>query len=89
MSDNLIQLGGGSVAQREPNAAYIEQLEKELERAKAGEVIGGAFASVYYDNTCNYTLAGHICYYTVIGALEAAKFELLTDSREEDLFGPQ
>lgn len=78
---NVTSLNGGSVAHRTPNETYIQELEAELERARSGETIGGLLICNYYDSTCDYVIAGHVCYYTTIGAATVALQALGEDAR--------
>ena len=67
---------------REPNAACIETIERWLEQARAGEIVGVALAGLGHDGFSQYSVAGKVGGYSMIGALEVAKAELLDIARD-------
>ena len=81
MSESIISLWGGPTGERNPSPALIEVLEKWLEKAKSGEVIGAAIIGVYQDNLSGYHLAGKVGGYCMLGALEMVKAEIVDINR--------
>jgi hypothetical protein len=82
MSDNVIGLRGAYVppAEEEAEAAnptVVEELERLLEAAKAGEIVGFAGAYLHNDRSAGYSYAGPVSGYAVIGAVECVKERLL------------
>jgi hypothetical protein len=78
MSDNVQPLFGGVVpGMGTPNEGCIDVLEGLLERARAGELVGVVCAATHSDNMASYVLAGMIGPYSLLGALELAKADLI------------
>jgi len=73
---NVTTLFGETVNQSEPSPAAIRAIEDLLERVKAGDVVGVAYASLHSDGTGSYGLSGQIGSYAALGALELAKAQL-------------
>jgi hypothetical protein len=78
MSDNVISLRGNfTVPSAEPNSTVIEELERLLEAARAGEILGVAGAYVHRDKVVTYSYAGAVGSYGMIGGLDCVKERLL------------
>jgi hypothetical protein len=59
MTGEVVSLTGKPVpVPGEPNAETVSELEKLLEAARAGEVLGGAIAFIHADGAVNCTYAG-------------------------------
>ena len=79
---NVKSLYGGPTGQPEPSEVTIAVLEEMLARAHAGEVIGIAVAAVHHDGLCSYTVSGRVGGYSLLGALEMAKADLIEAMHE-------
>ena len=81
MSGNVKSLFGGPTGVPEPNETCISQLEEMLEMAKAGEIIGVSVAAVTKDGLALYRLAGLVGGFSMLGAMDVAKAELIDLNR--------
>lgn len=78
MSENVISLRGNFTAPpAQPNSTVIEELERLLEAARAGEILGVAGAYVHRDKVVTYSYAGAVASYGMIGGLDCVKERLL------------
>lgn len=78
MSGNVISLHGTWEPQAaEPNSTVVDELERLLEAARAGEIVGLAGAYVHRDKLVSYSFAGAVAGYATIGGLECVKERLL------------
>jgi len=79
MSENVVSLHGKTFAPPEPaaNATLVEELERLLEAARAGEIVGLAGAYLHKDRVVTYSYAGVVGGFGLIGGLECAKERLL------------
>jgi hypothetical protein len=82
MSDNVVPLRAGLLPQGEPekpevNERLVEELERILEAARAGEIVGMAGAYLHREKGASYSFAGVVGSYSLIGGLECAKQRLL------------
>ena len=89
MSDNVVGLRGAYVPPAEEetgsvNPTVIEELERLLEAAKAGEIVGFAGTYLHKDRSAGYSYAGPVSGYAVIGALECVKERLLRIALSQD-----
>lgn len=83
MSDGDVEsLFGGPTGEREVSSACVEGLEYLLERARNGEVIGFAASFLHADGTANYCACGHVGGYSMLGALEIVRCELVDAVRD-------
>lgn len=75
---DVISLSGDPIA---PSGGVSEQCVEELERllqmARNGEIKGFACTAVHSDNSGSYTISGFVGGYSMLGACEAMKSELL------------
>lgn len=79
MDNNVVSLGGGpALDNREPSEALISHLEDLLERARSGEIMGMAAATLYRDRTTAYSVVGAIEGFSMVGALEMAKMAIIS-----------
>ena len=74
---DVVSIYGGPTGERQPSLVLIEALEDILERARSGEIIGGVFCGLYHDGLSDFSLAGKVGGYGLIGAVEMAKKTLL------------
>lgn len=63
-----------------PSKATISELERVLEAAKSGEIVGVVMACLHADNLTSSVLAGHVSAKAVLGAIDVAKHDLLMSS---------
>lgn len=74
---NVKSLYGGPTGQPDPNENAIAVLTEALERAKAGEVIGVVIAILHHDGLSGFRTGGMVGGYSLLGALEMAKADLI------------
>lgn len=74
---NVSSLHGGPVITATPNQTCIDELERILDAARNGEIVGFAMASVHGDKTASYTVAGIAGGFALLGAIEMAKEEIV------------
>jgi hypothetical protein len=78
MSDNVVSLKGLSPTPPvQPNPTVVEELQRLLEAAKAGDIVGLAGAYVHRDKVVTYSYAGAVASYGMIGGLDCVKERLL------------
>lgn len=85
MTNNIVSINrnGEVVPPPEPSAKLIEFLEKQVERAKAGEIRGMAGAMLERDNTGSYFLVGFTGGFSMVGALDVAHVLLVRNAMGE------
>lgn len=79
MSEKVVSLHGGPLPARATNEHCVETLEKYLEKARFGEIVGIVIAAQFEDKMSGWDAAGLTYTHSIVGALEAAKFSLLKD----------
>ncbi|VFU07299.1 conserved hypothetical protein [Methylocella tundrae] len=85
MSENVISLRGQfTPPSSEPNATVIEELERLLEAARSGEILGLAGAYVHKDKVVSYSYAGAVASYGMLGGLDCVKERLLRIAMARD-----
>lgn len=82
MSDKVVSISGGAVPTREPNATCIAALTEWLEMARAGEIVGVVMAALHHDGLGSFAICGTVGGYSMIGALEIAKADLVEINRD-------
>lgn len=83
MTEKVISIHGGPTGCPEPNDACIKALEEWLELARAGEIIGVATAGLCHDGLGRWAVAGKVGGCAMVGALEAAKADVLDVVRDD------
>ena len=73
---NVTPLHGGEIVRREPNAGWVAECRKQLERAEAGETVGGITATLHSDLTSSYSIAGMIGPNSLLGASDLGHSKL-------------
>ena len=68
----------------QPNATVIAELERLLEAARAGEIIGVAGSYVHRDKVVTYSFAGIVGSYGLIGGLDCVKERLIRIALAKD-----
>ena len=77
MSENVVSLHGAYVpAAPETSKVVIEELERLLEAARSGEIIGLAGSFVHSNKTITYSYAGKVAGFGMIGGIECLKERL-------------
>ena len=78
MSDNVVALRGElQAAAVQVNERLVEEIERLLEAARSGEIIGMAGTYLHKDKGASYSFAGMVGAYSLVGGLECAKTRLL------------
>ena len=79
MSDNVVALRGELKPPQaaEVNERLVEEVERLLEAARAGEIVGMAGSYLHKDKSASYSFAGIVASYGLIGGLECAKARLM------------
>lgn len=83
MSENVVSLFGGPTSVREVDENAVAVLERYLELARAGEVVGATVAVQHYDGTSEYQIGGRIGTHALLGAVTRMQFELVDLARDE------
>jgi len=69
----VVGIHGNTPVSREPNETVIRELERILEMAKSGEVVGFAGALLHADKLSTVAYGGLLGTYGLVGALDVAK----------------
>ncbi|WOJ89819.1 hypothetical protein RZS28_00450 [Methylocapsa polymorpha] len=78
MSEKIVSLRGAVTAPpAQPNPTVIQELERLLAAAKAGDIVGFAGAYVHKDKAVAYSYAGAVVSYGMLGGLDCVKERLL------------
>lgn len=78
---NVVGIYGDVPVQRaEPNETAINALKDLLERAESGELQGVAVSYLDRDGIASYVIAGRICSFSTIGAVEVMRSILVEGS---------
>jgi hypothetical protein len=78
MSEKVVSLyGGAPLPLVQPNHTLVEEIERLLEAARAGEIIGMAGTYVHKDKAVSYSYAGAVASYGMLGGLDCVKERLL------------
>ncbi|MGE0697710.1 MAG: hypothetical protein AB7O57_01310 [Hyphomicrobiaceae bacterium] len=87
MSDNVVTLFGGQVETepREPVESLVRELERLLEAARAGQIVGFAGAYQHNSATVEYSYAGAVGSYAMLGGLECVRLRLAQRAVQRDL----
>jgi hypothetical protein len=85
MSENVISLHGDfCAAPAQTNTTVIAELERLLEAARSGEIVGLVGSYVHRNGVTTYSYAGAISSYALIGGLECAKERLVRLALKQD-----
>lgn len=86
MSEKVISLYGPLPEQHAtPDANVVDELERLLEAARAGEIVGIVGSYMHKNGAASYSYAGIVGKYAVIGGLECAKERLLRIALSRDV----
>jgi hypothetical protein len=61
----------------EPNATVVQELERLLEAARAGEIVGIAGSYMHKDKVVTYSYAGLVAGYSIVGGVSCLKERLM------------
>ena len=82
MSAQIVSLNGAVMSAdtgsaRQPNQILVKELERLLEAARAGQIVGMAAAYQHHDRTISYSYAGSVGGFSLIGGLDCVKERLV------------
>ena len=78
MSAEIVSLSGAvAEPQAKPNETLVQELERLLQAARAGQIVGLAGAYQHQDRVITYSYAGVIGGYAVLGGLDCLKERLV------------
>jgi hypothetical protein len=85
MSEKIVSLyGGQAVAAVAKNDTLVQELERLLEAARAGEIIGMAGTYLHKDKVVTYSYAGAVGGFGMLGGLDCVKERLLRIAMMQD-----
>jgi hypothetical protein len=84
MSAQVVNLRGAPVEPETaaPNETLVQELERLLEAARAGQIVGMAGIYRHRDLAVTYSYAGGVGGFALIGALDCLKDRLVRAARE-------
>lgn len=74
---NVKSIFGGPTGVAEPNETCVMTLRQYLEMAEAGEIVGVVIAALNKDGCAGYAVSGRVGGYSMAGALEVARDDLV------------
>lgn len=74
---NVVSLNGGPTGLPSPNQNAIRVLKDALEKAEAGEIIGVFLGMQHCDGSGSWSLGGFVSSYSLLGAVEVARADLV------------
>jgi hypothetical protein len=79
MSAQIVSLNGADLTIYQPaaNESLVQELERLLQAARAGQIVGMAGAYQHQDRVITYSYAGAVGGYGVLGGLDCLKERLL------------
>ena len=79
MSAQVVSLNGTVLATEEPqpNETLVQELQRLLQAARAGQIVGMAGAYQHLDRVVTYSYAGAVGGFGVLGGLDCLKERLL------------
>jgi hypothetical protein len=79
MSAQIVSLNGADLATYQPvaNESLVQELERLLQAARAGQIVGMAGAYQHQDRVITYSYAGAVGGYGVLGGIDCLKERLL------------
>jgi hypothetical protein len=85
MSENVVSLHGNFVpVAPETSKVVIDELERLLNAARSGEIVGLAGSFVHTNKTITYSYAGKVAGFGMIGGLECLKERLMRIALAQD-----
>jgi hypothetical protein len=77
MSGDVVSLHGAQPIAPPPNQTLVKELERLLEAARSGEIIGMAGSYWHRNSTATYSYAGMVGSFAMLGGLECLKEKLV------------
>jgi hypothetical protein len=79
MSAQVVTLNGTPIAtvEPQPNETLVQELERLLQAARAGQIVGLAGAYQHQDRAVTYSYAGMVGGFGLLGGLDCLKEHLL------------
>jgi len=79
MTAQIVSLNGAAVPldQPEPNQTLVQELERLLQAARAGQIVGMAGAYQHRDRAITYSYAGSIGGFAILGGLDCLRQRLV------------
>lgn len=85
MADKIVRLGGGEIPPPgKVDATLVRFLEDQLERARSGDIIGFAGATLGSKHQSTFWFAGTVGTFGMVGALECAKRKVMAVAMGDD-----
>ena len=83
MSDSKVVALGGLTYEKEVVETTVKALERLLEQAKAGEIVGACYVTLGHDGLASRGLVGRVTGYSVVGGMYANLHQLTEGTLEE------
>ena len=79
MSAQIVSLNGADLPIQQPsvNESLVQELERLLQAARAGQIVGMAGTYQHQDSVITYSYAGAVGGYGVLGGIDCLKERLL------------
>lgn len=71
-ASNVVSPWGYAIPEKTVQPDLVKSLEELLEKAKAGEIVGGVLVMGYYDALASYRIVGQVGTYALVGAMTLA-----------------
>ena len=82
--DKVIPLFGGvCIATSQGDKIAVDMLRDALAKAEAGEIVGVGLAYIYRDGAATWRVGGALDSFSIIGAVECMKADLVKIATEE------
>lgn len=79
---NVVALRGGPTGEKVPVQCVVDVLEMWLQRAKDGEIQALGLVALYPDVTATFSTAGWLGSYSLVGAADVLRDQLVRCARE-------
>lgn len=83
-TSNVVSPWGYDFPERHVDENFVKALEDALEKARAGEVVGGTLILGYHDGLSSYRIAGRVASYSMLGAASMALRTLQEINNQSD-----
>lgn len=81
MAGNVVGIHGMPTGQPDISDACVDTLRDLLQRAEAGDIIGIGISALHCDGCASFWVSGRAGGYSMIGALEMVKAQLVDINR--------
>lgn len=81
---NITSINGATISTGEPNQIAVKVLEEALERARSGDLVGVGIVIRHSDGCASFTLGGSVGGYSMLGALEMVRDEIVSLNRGDE-----